>query len=641
MAELSDNANWFETDASNQTSTPHGWPEGQMPSTVNDCARAMMGGLKRFWNRVNPVVTVTPSGAAWTLTTSNPAYPTAYVEGESYTFHANGDAIGNDTFQVNTLGAKPIYTRVWSGANWAPLVIHDIAYGGDPRLVYHAGLNGGAGGFELQNPFTPITQDGAGGIAVPGNVSVGGNAVTGNLTVSGAAPQITLGNATSNWITWANSGVGGPTFNTSSPGTKLLLYQNASASAVDYAIGLQSGAMWFSIAGNTSSFLWYGGTTQVGKLDGTGALTLTGSASIAGNGVAYPGVGGSHYFAFTWDNVHVAAHVDGGGSPGALANYADLASYLPVSGGTVSGALTVSSTLTVGGELDTQDIVMPNNLALYGLSTGGGKQRLIGMFADNALHISYGGGPVTDIDAGLNITGNIFATGNLTVNGSASIAGEGIVYPGVGGGHYIAFTWDGAHVVAHVDGGGSPGALANYADLASYLPLSGGTVSGSLTVNGNVTANFSLVCGGSGGPYWYNNGGRMSTNQTIQSFGILPTADNSSSSGLSGTAWAQVASYWFNTVSARALKADIAPIESALGKVMALVPVNFHWKDEGWLGDERVKRKLHAGFVADEVLDVMGHDFGGYSDQGGEGIAYNELVALLWAAVRELAAKVH
>lgn len=38
--------NWSETAASNNATPPYGWPEGQAPSTVNDCARQMMSDLR-------------------------------------------------------------------------------------------------------------------------------------------------------------------------------------------------------------------------------------------------------------------------------------------------------------------------------------------------------------------------------------------------------------------------------------------------------------------------------------------------------------------------------------------------------------------------------------------------------------------
>jgi len=55
MADISDGANWSETDAANNRLSPNGWPEGMMPSGVNDAARADKGALKRFWNRANPI----------------------------------------------------------------------------------------------------------------------------------------------------------------------------------------------------------------------------------------------------------------------------------------------------------------------------------------------------------------------------------------------------------------------------------------------------------------------------------------------------------------------------------------------------------------------------------------------------------
>ena len=67
MADLSDNTNWFETDASNNKAPPNGWPEGMMPSGVNDTARGDKGALKRFWDRINPVQTITPASGVWTF----------------------------------------------------------------------------------------------------------------------------------------------------------------------------------------------------------------------------------------------------------------------------------------------------------------------------------------------------------------------------------------------------------------------------------------------------------------------------------------------------------------------------------------------------------------------------------------------
>lgn len=173
MADLSDNTNWFETDASNNKASPNGWPEGMMPSGVNDTARGDKGALKRFWDRINPVQTIAPAGGVYTFTTSNPAYPASYMVGEIYCFHANGDGVGGDRFQVNTLDAKPVWKEIASGG-WGPVGAGDIKTGLNPVLTYDPGLNAGAGAFMLNNPFVPISGDGAGGISVAGGITTAG-----------------------------------------------------------------------------------------------------------------------------------------------------------------------------------------------------------------------------------------------------------------------------------------------------------------------------------------------------------------------------------------------------------------------------------------------------------------------------------
>lgn len=129
--------------------------------------------------------------------------------------------------------------------------------------------------------------------------------------------------------------------------------------------------------------------------------------------------------------------------------------------------------------------------------------------------------------------------------------------------------------------------------------------------------------------------------------GIRP-ADNRYSSGVSGQAWAQVASYWMNTVSDARLKQDIdRPPEGALAAVAALSPVQYRWR-KSEPGDDPLQReisetgpRLHRGFLAQDVREVLGEEFGGWSEENGvQGLDYNELTAVLWQAVQELAARV-
>lgn len=105
MADI-ETTSWSETAASNNSATPDGWPEGQLPSSVNNCAREGMGAVKREWNRSHP--TVTSGGAANVQTLTYTTAPAAYVQGQTYTFIAGFTNTGSVTLNVNGLGAKAV-----------------------------------------------------------------------------------------------------------------------------------------------------------------------------------------------------------------------------------------------------------------------------------------------------------------------------------------------------------------------------------------------------------------------------------------------------------------------------------------------------------------------------------------------------
>jgi hypothetical protein len=106
MSQIS-SSNWSETANSNNAATPDGWPEGQAPSTVNNCAREMMSALKIDWNERNP--TVTSGGSANVHTLTYTTAPTAYVQGHTFAFIAGFTNTGTATLNVNGLGAKNIF----------------------------------------------------------------------------------------------------------------------------------------------------------------------------------------------------------------------------------------------------------------------------------------------------------------------------------------------------------------------------------------------------------------------------------------------------------------------------------------------------------------------------------------------------
>lgn len=106
MSDIS-STDWSETAASNNQTPPAGWPEGQAPSTVNDCARAMMAALKKDWN--NKGATVTSGGTANAQTLSYGVSPTAYVQGQRFAFIAGATNTGATTLAVNSLGTKNVF----------------------------------------------------------------------------------------------------------------------------------------------------------------------------------------------------------------------------------------------------------------------------------------------------------------------------------------------------------------------------------------------------------------------------------------------------------------------------------------------------------------------------------------------------
>src|SRR4029077_4245222 len=144
------------------------------------------GALKRFWDRINPVQTIIPSGGLYTFTTDNPAYPTAYVNGEIYCFRPSSASVGGDFFQVNALGPKPIFKRVAAGLGGsAAILAQDILGNGGTLLVYDVTLNAGAGAFMLINPFVPIHGNGTGGVIVTGGLTAGSvNVTSGDLRLT-------------------------------------------------------------------------------------------------------------------------------------------------------------------------------------------------------------------------------------------------------------------------------------------------------------------------------------------------------------------------------------------------------------------------------------------------------------------------
>ncbi len=106
---MSDISSWNTTASSNNDSPPDGWPEGQAPSTVNNCAREMMAAVKRYYDDIGGATTSGGSSNAYTLAASQTI--SAYAAGQWFAFVANHDNTGSATLDVDSVGVKDIKKR--------------------------------------------------------------------------------------------------------------------------------------------------------------------------------------------------------------------------------------------------------------------------------------------------------------------------------------------------------------------------------------------------------------------------------------------------------------------------------------------------------------------------------------------------
>ena len=128
MSEIQ-SSNFSETAASNNAATPNGWPEGQAPSTVNDCARELMAAIKRDWNRSRVTTASTGSDPAYVVTYTNA--PTL-TNGMIYAFKSNFANLGAATLNINSLGALAIR----KGDGTTALAANDILSGQHVLVSY-------------------------------------------------------------------------------------------------------------------------------------------------------------------------------------------------------------------------------------------------------------------------------------------------------------------------------------------------------------------------------------------------------------------------------------------------------------------------------------------------------------------------
>jgi hypothetical protein len=246
-----------------------------------------------------------------------------------------------------------------------------------------------------------------------------------NSTTTGGG-QIYLNGATGNRIDFNTNGTAAPTFTTRSVGTKLVLYPSVSVGQVDYALGIESNALWSSIPDTAYQFKWYVGNTSIATLFGTGQLVL-GTTSLTGTASQPLQVTGGAY---------VSGRIGvGTTNPGATLNVVPISTSIAgLFSGTTSSDMVRITQLGSGNALVVEDSANPDSSPFVvkgdgsvgiGTESPTSKLTVVGgvLVSGVVTATSFSGsgtnltGIVTSIVAGTNITVS-GSTGQVTINSS-------------------------------------------------------------------------------------------------------------------------------------------------------------------------------------------------------------------------------
>ena len=256
--------------------------------------------------------------------------------------------------------------------------------------------------------------------------------------------------------------------------------------------------------------------------------------------------------------------------------------FLPLAGGTVTGNLNVNGFFgALNGVIDMAAAVrLAATSSVFNIATvGGGNVSSIGLFANQ-----------------------VEAMGNLYVDGGRIISRGSGINPS-----YCCYD-----------------TAANYA-AGMFV---GGTnlYFAQMDGAGNFFATYA---------YFDSGGALYLSNPMVTSNQLLPGSDNSAGVGATGRAFNQMNSYNWFTASDRDVKTALADLPTCLDLVRVIAPKSYRLR-----ADEA--SRTYWGFIAQEVgaaMSAAGYEFGGHIRGEVEALSYNDLLAVLWKAVQELAAR--
>jgi hypothetical protein len=249
------------------------------------------------------------------------------------------------------------------------------------------------------------------GLTNSGTLLVTANANVGNL---GTAGQVTAtGNVTGGNLITAGNLIGlqfqstgdtllAPTIGNTA-GERVRLYDFANVAKPNYAIGVETSAIWMGVDTNLEGqgFKWYGNTTPIARLSGVGNLTISGNlvanSNITGANLNTTGVTSSGTLSVTGD-----ANVGNLGTAG----------FVVATGNITGGNFLTSGLISAVGTITSVGNVSGGNLLTGGLI------QAVGNITGGNVNTA---GQVVAIG---NITGgNIISVGNASVTGNITVGG--------------------------------------------------------------------------------------------------------------------------------------------------------------------------------------------------------------------------
>lgn len=352
--------------------------------------------------------------------------------------------------------------------------------------------------------------------AQPAFVLRAGDTMTGVLTITaGLAPPI--------------AGV--------STGTRLVLFPGGGSTA-DIALGIMSGGLWSSVRTSADYFAWYAGPTEIAHLNSAGfAVTPapTNRAHLANKGYV--------------DDL-----------------FATFGGYLPLTGGTITGALNVNGQLG----------------AITTLYIGGGGVQYAA-FSSNLIGFGWDGANVNSyVDAqyqGRVVTANPNALigGNLEVGGSGNFASL-FASGGINGNGYLGILGD----------------VSFYANL---------NVTGVISCSHIQLNGFDLILNQPGTAGCISRPGYAVI--VIQSQGGGPLAEvsiNAQDFNFTGGWAGRTGVNTWDVISDVRIKKDIEPYQQGLTAIRGLAPVSYAFNGLGGTADDG---RRFVGFLADECCQIM------------------------------------